>query len=82
MTVIALAISLTALLFAISGFVLGLLAFIQVRASAQATHTVQQIEARPQADLSDYFGSSDKSIAEEFSIPTKDLEAQLLQGFE
>lgn len=75
---IAISISLTALLFAISGFVLGLLGFIQSKASAQSTHTIQ---TQPQQDLSDLFGSpTDESIGESFMVDNKDLEKTLLQG--
>lgn len=78
-----LAISLTALLFAISGFVLGLLGFIQARASALSTHSVQMQEVtQPQPDLSELFGSEPvhHESDQDFSVPNNKLEETLLQG--
>lgn len=78
---IAIAISATALLFAISGFILGLLGFIQARASSMSTHTVQQVEAPQQADLSQLFGAPTEE-PEAFSVSNDKLEETLLKGLE
>ena len=59
MTALVLAISLTALLFAVSGFILGLLGFIQSKATQKSTHTIQMQES-PLQDLSGYFNAEGK----------------------
>jgi hypothetical protein len=86
MTAITLAISITALLFAISGFVLGLLGFIQAKASAASTHTVQYQEAPNQVDLSEMFGSPSDDHPNQgpvaFEIPNDELEEKLLKGLD
>ena len=86
MSVIALTLSLTALLFALSGFILGLLGYIQAKATEQSTHTVH-MEAPPQQDLSQLVGDWDTPIVNEsqsqdFEIPTNKLEETLLRGLE
>lgn len=79
MPIITLALSLTALLFAISGFVLGLLGFIHARAAAQSTHTVQ---FQPQEDLSSAMDFAPPAVPEDhtMTIPNEDVEEFLLKG--
>lgn len=74
------ALSLTALLFAISGFVLGLLAFIKTQAREMSTHTVQYQPA--QEDLSSFFEDLPKNHGDVRSVRTEDLEKTLLQGLD
>jgi len=75
------ALSLTALLFAISGFVLGLLGFIQARANALSTHTVQYQPAQQQ-DISQFFGEAAPEHDEGFEVPNDKIEETILKGFE
>lgn len=75
--IVAIAISTTALLFAVSGFVLGLMAFIQVRATALSTHSVQIQPQQEQVNLSKYFGTEEDEV---FDVPNDKLEETLLQG--
>jgi len=84
MTAITLAISLTALFFSISGFVLGLLGLIQAKATEKSTHTIQLQEAPQQQDLSELFNLDEKMTEpeESFSVSNDKLEETLLRGFE
>lgn len=76
----AIIISSVSLLFAISGFVLGLLGYIQGKAAQLSTHTVQY---QPQEDISKLFADLPPPAEDQsFEVPNEKLEETILKGFE
>jgi len=79
---IAIVISSIAFLFSISGFILGLMGYIQARATSQSTHTVHGQPQAMQEDISHLFGAPEEDGQPVTEVPTGKIEEMLLKGFE